>query len=1858
MRGCFKYCLGLLVLLIPVLLLHGQFAANAINQWSPVADLSTSRAAACSVRLADGRVVVAGGVSQFGAVKTVDVYAPDGSIAAAAPMLEPRASAACVATSDGRLIAIGGNDGTASLASSEIYDPSTDAWTAGPSMAVARAGHTATISPWGAIIIAGGEPTGAVEAYLTNGAFVTLGKLDSPRTGYAVAVVPGHKVLFIGGSEGDAPTASIEMFDADTNRLGTFGSMLTPRKNPGASVLYDGTVLVTGGIDTSGNYLATTEILDPVTGQSTPGPALSAARANHLSLLLPNNGQVLLIGGSGSDGPLASTEVYAPWSGILSATGSMHSPRSAMASSLMRRGGAIVAGGTGENGYLSGAEQYRFATIESGKPDYHPGEIAGFTGSGWKPGEQVLLEVRAFPLDQHNVEFTAAALADSTGQISLSGFNIDRSHVGATFLITASGSQSKAQTSFTDAANATLTTISAPASNANVTYGSLTIAGTVSNLDLPASGVTDGTLTLSVDGLPVTPTVAFGSPLTFSWSDALCASPLACVNGHLTVVPKAHTVAASFTCTAACTGKYQGSSSGTTSFNMVDTVTISNVHPLTPGGDNAFVGGTVNFTATVTGDNGFGDLSAYGASAGTVTFTETGTSPVTAPVTFGPVSVGVGQSTNSLPANIYTTSVAFSPSTGALASGFQSTSASPGTVRIFQANNPASLSISASPASPSVGTTMTFTGTVTGYGTPQIVPVGTITFRLDGIIIANLVPLSSGQASITYSGTGLTGGPHNVWIDYNGPDPNYQGCLGAGIPCHNVAPFTVGKAATTTTVTSTPLSPVNWGQAFTFTSTTTSVSTPLSIGGAVTIQDGGTPIPGCTGIGSIGGVMTCTPSLPFAPGTHTITSIFDPTGTTDPNFATSTSIPYSFTVNPTPTTTTVTASATPVTLGQSITYTAHVTLANSSGNVPPLPGSINFTDGSLAGTSLCSVPSASITTVDSTHFTATCTALYDGSNAAHGVGAHSIFAKYTGGSVTVNTVTGAIAASDNSASPPSIAINPVTVTFGTVAASAASIVYATGGTSLSVPYTLGATVVPTLSQNFQVLDGTSVLSPTLPPGASPMTYSLNPIDKSIGAHSLTVKYPAGDPNFSAATSAPPAIFTVTQATPAFTNFNFSNNVPFGGTVSLAATVGMGNAGTDSPAAPGGTLTFKSGATTLASCTLSGGTCSTTYTGSALAAGVNTITTVYSGDTNYTTISDATHSVTIVKNTLSGTLSTNPPNTAPVGTSVTISTSLTPAGGTGTPSGSVTFYDGSTALSTVTLSGGAASMVTTTLSIGTHTLTISYTGDTNFAPIAQNVVVTTITITNPGGPATNYTVTLSSNLAAPTIAQPVTLTAVVITTAPPPLRGTVQFFDGSTSLGTAVLTGGQAAITVTLAGGGHNLVAVFTTDTGISASSLPFGLYVYRLPCSITASSSQSTVVYGQAAILTAQIAAQPPTGFGPPTGQVQFFDGSTVIGAGTVASGAATISAPNLDAGAHQISAFYVGDNSWNTCKSPAITYTVKPASTTVLASALPDVSVAQPTLTLTANVNVLLPGGGVPTGTVQFLDVTANAVLATAPVTGGTATAVLTQPNAARQIVATYSGNVDFVSSTSPAATEITINNAAAFIPQVAAPDAIMSIFGFNLADSAAAATATPLPSTLGGSTVNIKDSSGAVLPASLFYASPTQINLLVPSATAAGPATVTVTNSKGATASIVTSIAAITPGIFTADFTGKGVAAAQIVRVHSDGTQTLEPVATYDSSTNTAAPVPIDLGKAGDTLYLILYGTGFRHGPGVSGTTVTINGQTQPVLFAGTQPVFLGLDQINTGPLPASFAGSGIVGVQVTVNAQAANPVTIAFK
>jgi uncharacterized protein (TIGR03437 family) len=218
-------------------------------------------------------------------------------------------------------------------------------------------------------------------------------------------------------------------------------------------------------------------------------------------------------------------------------------------------------------------------------------------------------------------------------------------------------------------------------------------------------------------------------------------------------------------------------------------------------------------------------------------------------------------------------------------------------------------------------------------------------------------------------------------------------------------------------------------------------------------------------------------------------------------------------------------------------------------------------------------------------------------------------------------------------------------------------------------------------------------------------------------------------------------------------------------------------------------------------------------------------------------------------------------------------------------------------------------------------------------------------------------------------------------------------------------------------------------------------------------------------------------------------------------------------------------------------------------------------------------------------------------------------------------------------------------------APEAIAAAFGANLASVAQSASVVPLPMNLGGTTVTVNDSNGISRSAELFYVSPTQVNYQVPPGVASGNATVTVSVNGGAVGIGTAQIAALSPGIFTANASGKGVAAAIVVTIHADGSSGY--VFTFQPSTATA--VPIDLGFDTDQVVLELYGTGIR---GHSGTvTCKIGSTTLPVGYAGPQGVYIGEDQVNI-LLPKSLRGSGALPVVLSVDGQAANTVSVSFK
>jgi hypothetical protein len=174
-----------------------------------------------------------------------------------------------------------------------------------------------------------------------------------------------------------------------------------------------------------------------------------------------------------------------------------------------------------------------------------------------------------------------------------------------------------------------------------------------------------------------------------------------------------------------------------------------------------------------------------------------------------------------------------------------------------------------------------------------------------------------------------------------------------------------------------------------------------------------------------------------------------------------------------------------------------------------------------------------------------------------------------------------------------------------------------------------------------------------------------------------------------------------------------------------------------------------------------------------------------------------------------TASTNP---SVAGQSVTFTAMVN--AGSGTATGTVSFFDGGNPLGTVTLAGGSATLATSTLSVGVHGLTAIYggagvIGGSTGGPLTQSVdkaatttsLVTSLTPAEPG--------------------QPVTFTATVSIMMPGAggATGEVTFMDGNTVLGTGTLAAGQVSLTTSsLTTSTHPITAVYGGDGNFNAST--------------------------------------------------------------------------------------------------------------------------------------------------------------------------------------------------------------------------------------------------------------------------------------------------------------------------------------------------------------------------------------------------------------------------------------------------------
>lgn len=213
-------------------------------------------------------------------------------------------------------------------------------------------------------------------------------------------------------------------------------------------------------------------------------------------------------------------------------------------------------------------------------------------------------------------------------------------------------------------------------------------------------------------------------------------------------------------------------------------------------------------------------------------------------------------------------------------------------------------------------------------------------------------------------------------------------------------------------------------------------------------------------------------------------------------------------------------------------------------------------------------------------------------------------------------------------------------------------------------------------------------------------------------------------------------------------------------------------------------------------------------------------------------------------------------------------------------------------------------------------------------------------------------------------------------------------------------------------------------------------------------------------------------------------------------------------------------------------------------------------------------------------------------------------------------------------------------------AAGSLASIYGENLARTTAQATSTPLPVSLGGSTVVLTDSAGARWTAPLLYTSPRQINFVVPETAAPGAAAVAI-SSGAAVQTFPVTVRPIAPALFSMSAAGTGVAAATAVT--QVGTSQ-SPTPVFQCASGGCASTPIPLG-ADRTVAVSFYGTGLR---GRANVTVTIGGVPAPVQYAGPAPGFAGLDQVNV-ILPPALRGRGESNVVLTVDGQFSNGVSI---
>jgi hypothetical protein len=376
---------------------------------------------------------------------------------------------------------------------------------------------------------------------------------------------------------------------------------------------------------------------------------------------------------------------------------------------------------------------------------------------------------------------------------------------------------------------------------------------------------------------------------------------------------------------------------------------------------------------------------------------------------------------------------------------------------------------------------------------------------------------------------------------------------------------------------------------------------------------------------------------------------------------------------------------------------------------------------------------------------------------------------------------------------------------------------------------------------------------------------------------------------------------------------------------------------------------------------------------------------------------------------SATTLTSSKNPSYYGNEVTFTATVTSENGT--PTGTVTFYDGSTALCTETLSSGVATCSSSSLTVGKHTIKAYYGGgaayDTSSASLTQTVKadVTTLKLgssENPSyyGDKVTFTLSAAGSNSTPT--------------------GTVVLYDQSakTTLGTVTLTAGTATLAIsTLSVGTHKIQASYAGDSANAAATASLTQVVKINTTTLTLSSGLNPSYYGSSVTFTAKATGKS----GTPAGTILFYDGSSLIGSGALSSGAATYTTSTLSVGTHTIKATYAGYGANASATSNMVKQVVNSVYATV-STLVCSPNPASYGAAVTCK-DAVASTHGTPAGTVTFYDGTAS--LGTATLSGGVASYTTSSLSVgSHSISAVYAGLEEHKASTSNTVAEIIVSS------------------------------------------------------------------------------------------------------------------------------------------------------------------------------------------------------------------------------------------